>query len=78
RSDTGDLHLKRHATWGMQVYGMNFANMPELETRFGYYVVLIVIAAAFTCASRSPDGCRRGTARLRPALSQACCGPSPR
>ncbi|TRW95628.1 magnesium and cobalt transport protein CorA [Paracoccus sp. M683] len=60
------------------IYGMNFANMPELETRFGYYVVLIVIAAAFTCASRSPDGCRRGTARLRPALSQACCGPSPR
>ncbi|KQR75864.1 magnesium and cobalt transport protein CorA [Rhizobium sp. Leaf341] len=26
------------------IYGMNFQNMPELTTRYGYYVVLIVIA----------------------------------
>ena len=29
------------------IYGMNFANMPELQTRYGYFVVLGVIAA--TC-----------------------------
>ncbi|NMR21244.1 magnesium/cobalt transporter CorA [Cellulomonas fimi] len=28
------------------IYGMNFDNMPELHTRYGYYVVLGVIAAA--------------------------------
>jgi magnesium transporter len=28
------------------IYGMNFDNMPELHTRYGYYVVLAVIAAA--------------------------------
>ena len=27
------------------IYGMNFRHMPELETRFGYFVVLAVIAA---------------------------------
>jgi magnesium transporter len=27
------------------IYGMNFTNMPELHTRYGYYVVLGVIAA---------------------------------
>jgi len=27
------------------IYGMNFAHMPELNTRYGYYVVLGVIAA---------------------------------
>jgi magnesium transporter len=31
------------------IYGMNFENMPELETRFGYFVVLGVIA--MTCAA---------------------------
>ncbi len=30
------------------VYGMNFANMPELKTEYGYYVVLAVIF--FLCA----------------------------
>jgi magnesium transporter len=28
------------------IYGMNFTNMPELQSRYGYYVVLTVIAAA--------------------------------
>ena len=27
------------------IYGMNFTNMPELGTKYGYYVVLGVIAA---------------------------------
>ncbi|WP_331374747.1 magnesium/cobalt transporter CorA [Sinorhizobium chiapasense] len=27
------------------IYGMNFQNMPELETRYGYFAVLAVIAA---------------------------------
>ncbi|KQQ59747.1 magnesium transporter [Rhizobium sp. Leaf311] len=27
------------------IYGMNFKNMPELETRYGYFIVLAVIAA---------------------------------
>ena len=27
------------------IYGMNFHNMPELDTRFGYYTVLVVMAA---------------------------------
>ena len=27
------------------IYGMNFENMPELKTQYGYYVVLIVIVA---------------------------------
>ncbi len=26
------------------IYGMNFDNMPELGTRFGYYTVLAVMA----------------------------------
>jgi len=26
------------------IYGMNFANMPELEWRYGYFIVLIVMA----------------------------------
>jgi len=26
------------------IYGMNFHNMPELDTRFGYYTVLVVMA----------------------------------
>ena len=25
------------------IYGMNFSNMPELETRYGYFVVLGII-----------------------------------
>ena len=28
------------------IYGMNFDNMPELHTRYGYFVVLFVIALA--------------------------------
>jgi magnesium transporter len=28
------------------IYGMNFHNMPELETRYGYYVVLALMVAA--------------------------------
>jgi hypothetical protein len=28
------------------IYGMNFENMPELESTYGYYVVLAVIGAA--------------------------------
>lgn len=27
------------------IYGMNFKNMPELETRYGYFIVLAIIAA---------------------------------
>jgi magnesium transporter len=30
------------------IYGMNFQNMPELTTRYGYFVVLAVIAT--TCS----------------------------
>ena len=30
------------------IYGMNFENMPELRTRYGYFVVLTVIVAACT------------------------------
>jgi len=26
------------------VYGMNFANMPELEWRYGYFIILIAMA----------------------------------
>jgi len=26
------------------IYGMNFANMPELQWRYGYFVILIVMA----------------------------------
>jgi len=26
------------------IYGMNFANMPELEWRYGYFTILIVMA----------------------------------
>jgi len=26
------------------IYGMNFANMPELEWRYGYFGILIVMA----------------------------------
>jgi magnesium transporter len=28
------------------IYGMNFSNMPELRSRFGYPLVLLVIAAS--------------------------------
>jgi len=28
------------------IYGMNFDNMPELHTRYGYFVVLAVMATA--------------------------------
>jgi len=28
------------------IYGMNFEHMPELGTRYGYFVVLAVIAGA--------------------------------
>ena len=28
------------------VYGMNFANMPELATRYGYFVVVAIMIAA--------------------------------
>ena len=31
------------------VYGMNFDNMPELHTHYGYYVVLLVMVGA--CAA---------------------------
>ena len=27
------------------IYGMNFDNMPELKTRYGYFIVVAVIAA---------------------------------
>jgi magnesium transporter len=30
------------------IYGMNFDNMPELRTEYGYYVVLVVIAGLCT------------------------------
>lgn len=30
------------------IYGMNFEHMPELTTRYGYFVVLAVIAAICT------------------------------
>jgi magnesium transporter len=28
------------------IYGMNFQNMPELKTEYGYFVVIAVIAVA--------------------------------
>ncbi|HSN42529.1 MAG TPA: magnesium/cobalt transporter CorA [Propionibacteriaceae bacterium] len=28
------------------IYGMNFTNMPELDTRYGYFVVLVMMAVA--------------------------------
>jgi magnesium transporter len=31
-------------TFIVGIYGMNFANMPELEWRYGYFVILIVMA----------------------------------
>ena len=31
-------------TFIVGIYGMNFANMPELEWRYGYFVILIVVA----------------------------------
>jgi magnesium transporter len=34
------------------VYGMNFANMPELEWRYGYFAVLGVLALVGLCAWR--------------------------
>lgn len=34
------------------IYGMNFANMPELRWRFGYFLVLGVIVAACTALNR--------------------------
>ena len=35
------------------IYGMNFEHMPELSWRYGYYLVLAVIAAACTALHRS-------------------------
>jgi magnesium transporter len=32
-------------TFIVGLYGMNFHNMPELDTRYGYYVVLTIMAA---------------------------------
>jgi magnesium transporter len=32
-------------TFIVGIYGMNFVNMPELEWRYGYFVILIVMAA---------------------------------
>jgi magnesium transporter len=31
-------------TFIVGVYGMNFENMPELHSRYGYYIVMIVMA----------------------------------
>jgi Mg2+ and Co2+ transporter CorA len=39
---------------------MNFKHMPELDTPYGYFVVLGVIAVSafsYSCASRRPSGC---------------------
>jgi magnesium transporter len=30
------------------IYGMNFTNMPEIDTKYGYYVVLAVIVGLCT------------------------------
>jgi magnesium transporter len=35
------------------IYGMNFDNMPELHNRYGYPVVLIVMATACTALYRA-------------------------
>ena len=35
------------------IYGMNFDNMPELQNRYGYFVVLAVIAVACLVLYRS-------------------------
>jgi magnesium transporter len=34
------------------IYGMNFEHMPELTWRYGYYLVLAVIATACACLYR--------------------------
>ena len=34
------------------IYGMNFDNMPELHTRYGYYVVMALVAVACTVLYR--------------------------
>ena len=34
------------------IYGMNFANMPELKTDYGYFIVLGVIGATLLWAIR--------------------------
>jgi magnesium transporter len=48
-------HMKRITAWAAMiavptmiagVYGMNFANMPELHWSYGYYIALAVMAAA--------------------------------
>ena len=36
--------LSGRATAIAGIYGMNFANMPELKTDYGYFIVLGVIA----------------------------------
>jgi magnesium transporter len=36
-------------TFIVGIYGMNFANMPELEWRYGYFVTLIVMAVIGVC-----------------------------
>lgn len=63
------------------VYGMNFENMPELKWKFGYFVVLgIMAAAALVMCRRSagPGGCSPASSpqpdRAQVALSQ----PAPR
>jgi len=31
-------------TFDARIYGMNFANMPELEWKYGYFIILGVMA----------------------------------
>ncbi len=38
------------------VYGMNFENMPELKWKFGYFVVLGIMAAAALAMCRRSAG----------------------
>lgn len=38
------------------VYGMNFENMPELKWKFGYFVVLGIMAAAALAICRRSTG----------------------
>ncbi|MNC88517.1 Magnesium transport protein CorA [compost metagenome] len=48
-------HMKRITAWAAMiavptmiagVYGMNFANMPELQWRYGYYGALVLMLVA--------------------------------
>jgi magnesium transporter len=36
-------------TFIVGIYGMNFAHMPELEWRYGYFVILILLAVVGVC-----------------------------